>query len=734
MYTITISQLKPTIVFLSTYPPRECGIATFTQDLLQASTTFLGPLVDCKVAALNLSPLDTYTYPPEVEWQIDQNNKKEYRALAKIINSDSNISGAIVQHEYGIFGGVDGEKILSFMETCTKPMLVTLHTVLPKPTRHMRNLTGKIIRLASTIVVLTQNSKEIVEKLYPQSQSKVFVIPHGIHTSTFSDPKKYKEKLELKNHTIISTFGLLSRGKGIEYAISALPPVIKKYPSLLYLILGQTHPVVRRNEGEQYRLTLEKLVTKLGLEKHVKFYDQYLSLSDLLEFLKATDIYIATSINPNQAVSGTLSYALGAGRAAISTEFAQAKEIITKKTGRLVPIKNSQALTNALLDLLSDQKKLRKMHKNAYAATRPMLWSNVAEKYTSLLTRTVIPFLKLDHLHAMTDDFGLFQFAKLSAPNKAFGYTLDDNARALIFCSWQIQQTKTKELEKLITIYLSFIQKCQQPDGSFINYIDFVNKSPTLQNTTEDLEDTKARALWAVSEIMSNTMLSQEIQQQAKDIFLAALSRKIQPTHLRACAFAIKAFSLALPHLPSKRNELIKDIQTYAHALTTALRKNSVKSWRWFESDLNYNNAILCESLFIAGNVLKNDVYTRQGILSLEFLISKTFSKTYMPIGHAKWYKNKQKRSNYDQQPEDPAAMILALLTAYTYTGDTQYKKLAITCFSWFLGNNSLKKALYDDKTGGCYDGLHPDRVNLNQGAESLVSYLMASAMIQQLQ
>lgn len=724
---------KSTIVFLGTYPPRECGIATFTEDLLKSSQKLLGSSVECKVAALNLSPLDTYKYPPKVEWKIDQNSKEDHVNLAEIINDDAHITGVVIQHEYGIFGGVDGEILLSFMKKCRKPMLVTLHTTLPKPSPKMQSVTAKIIEFASTIVVLTERSKAIIENLYPESLGKVFIIPHGIHPSILSDTKKIKAKLELENRIVLTTFGLLSRGKGIEYALRALPKVIKIYPSVLYLILGETHPIIRRDEGEKYRLELARQIAKLGLEKHVKFYDQYFTLPDLLEFLKAADIYIATSINPNQTVSGTLSYALGTGLAVISTEFAQAKEIVTHETGRLIPVKNSAALTEALLDLLSDEKRLEQMHLNAYRMTRSMLWSNVAEKYMRLLNRLIIPPIKLTHLRKMTDDFGLFQFASLSVPKKDSGYTLDDNARALIVCSWLIKQKRTHELETLLKLYLAFIKKCQLPDGSFVNYIGFADKCPTSQNNDENLQDSRTRALWALGEIITNQTLSADIRGQAKKMFLLNLELGTELTHLRAKAFAIKSFALVLPILPEKRILLLAKIKEYADSLLNALSDNSIKSWRWFESDLSYNNALLSESLLIAGDCMKNDNYTNQGLLSLQFLISKTFSETYIPIGHARWYKNKQKRSNYDQQPEDPASMILALASAYNYTGKEHYKKLANKCFSWFLGYNSLNKSLYNSKSGGCYDGLHPDRVNLNQGAESLVSYLMSCFMIMQL-
>jgi len=703
--------------------------------LVSYCVKFLEGRILCKVAAFNITPLDTYTYPPEVEWEIDQNNKQEYIQLAKTINEDVTISGIIIQHEYGIFGGVEGEKILTFMQRCVKPMLVTLHTVLPFPSLKMKNVTEKIIKLSCNVVVLTLNSKEIIERIYPESKGKVIVIPHGIHPTSFSIPEKYKEKLELGNHIILSTFGLLGPGKGIEYIIHALPDVVKKYPSILYLILGKTHPVIRRRNGEQYRIRLSRLVTRLSLKKYVKFYDQYLNLNDLFEFLKATDIYIATSTNPNQAVSGTLSYALGAGRPVISTQFAQAKEIVTPDIGKLIPIKDSPAITRTILDMLDDQKNLKKMSQVAYKKTRYMLWSNVAKNYINLLSETMVPILKIDHLIHMTDHFGLFQFASFSKPNKDFGYTLDDNARALILCSWLLKQTYTKDLVNLIEIYVAFINKCQHKDGSFINYIGFKDKSPTAQNNIEDLENAQGRALWALSECICNNTLSSKIRNEAKRMFLKALPKCSKLTHLRAQAFAIKSFTLAYTFLPKSQTNLLNYIKKYADSLLYSLKQNSHKSWQWFEKHLQYSNGLLPESLLIAGTITKNSNYYDKGILTLDFLIRKTFSSNiYRPIGHSHWYKNTKMRSEYDQQPEDPASMILALEQAYNTSHNEEYKKLAKKCFSWFLGKNTLHLSLYDIKSGGCYDGLHPDRVNLNEGAESLVSFLMSSYVISKLQ
>lgn len=726
---------KPIVVFVSTYPPRECGIATFTQDLLRSSRRYVGTQIVCKVAALNHSPLTHYVYPPEVAWELNQNNKTEHLNLAKTINNNLLISGVILQHEYGIYGGENGENILLFTENCRKPLLVTLHTVLPDPTPKMKTVTSRIIRSADIIVVLTENSRKILETVYPFAIGKVYVIPHGIHHTAFAPTDKTKKKLKLTDSTILSTFGLLSRGKGIEYVIRALPEIIKHDPSVLYLVLGETHPSVRREEGERYRLELIELVNKLHLKKHVKFYDQYMDLDDVIEFLHATDIYLSTSINPNQAVSGTLSYAMGAGCAVVSTAFAQAKEIVTPKNGRLVPVKDSAAICIAVQDILHDRNQLEHMRQNAYDSTRSMLWSHVAEEYANLLTQLVLPPINLKYLKKMTDDFGLFQFATFGVPDPTFGYTLDDNARALIVINQLISQNgHVKGFQSFVTKYLKFIATCQQADGSFINYIDHLHKQPTEQNQAEDLSDAMARAIWAVAETMRNSFLSSDIRKAAEQIFLRTLPRIEGLPHLRSRAFIIKGLVAAYDDLPDHQPELYRLITSLADALASALKLHTTESWTWFEDHLRYNNAILPESLLLAGKFLDRSEYFELGIASLQFLINETFATNmYAPIGHAHWYQRNEERSYYDQQPEDPAAMILALTTAYKLTGYISYKNLADKCFSWFLGNNSLHQPLYDYETGGCYDGLHPDRVNLNQGAESLLSYLLARLAINEI-
>ena len=713
---------------MGTYPPRECGIASFTKDLLQSSRKVLDKNISCRVVALNHTPLDHHVYPSEVQWEINQENTEEYKAFAETLNHNPLVSGVIIQHEYGIFGGKHGENILEFIENCKKPILVTLHTVLPKPTPKMKEITSRIIKQSDIVVVLTENSRKILAEVYPFSKGKVYVIPHGIHNTDFSSTEKAKKRLKLTNSTILLTFGLLSRGKGIEYVIEALPEIIKKHPSVLYVIIGETHPTVRRKEGERYRLKLAKMILELGLKDHVKFYDQYIELDDLIEFLKATDIYISTSINSNQAVSGTLSYALGTGRAVISTAFAQAREIITPNNGRLVPIKDSQAISLAVQDLLSDQNRLRLMHQNAYDSTRSMLWSNVAKEYSDLMKQLVLPPMNLKWLIKMTDEFGLFQFATFNTPNKKFGYTLDDNARALAVCSQLISQhVNQKGLLAFVRKYLAFIAYCQRQDGTFINYIDYRSKKPTVQNKVEDTSEATARAMWALSEVIKNSELPKDLREKAKQLFLLSLPNVKNIPHLRAKAFIIKALVQIETALSSHKKEASSLINEFSTSLANSLQEHSDNSWHWFEDLLAYNNGLLSEALLLGGSYLKNQTYIDLGISSLQFLIDNTFSKNmYIPIGNAHWYQQSRERSYFDQQPEDPASMIFALTLAYKLTNYESYKNLAHQCFSWYLGNNSMRLPLYNYETGGCYDGLESDRVNLNQGAESLVSYLLA--------
>jgi len=724
------------IVILSTYPPREDGIATFAQDLLVSLKKITSGSIRFAVAAINPSSAEKHSYPPEVRWQLNPDSISDYRQLARTLNKDPTITSIIIQHEYGIFGGTWGDNLLAFMKDCQKPMLVTMHTVMATLLDdNMRRIQDDIVNLASAIIVLTERSKKILLEFYPDSQSKINVIPHGIHPFAFITPSEGKKDLKLSKYIVLSTFGFLSRGKGIEYVIQSLPPVVKKYPNLQYLILGETHPNVRRQEGESYRLELIDLVKKLKLIKNVKFYDQYLELDEILAFLKATDVYISTSTNPNQAVSGTLSYALGSGRAVVSTKFSQSQDFVTPDVGILVPPNNVNAYSEALLQILSDENKLLKMDFQAYIKTRNMAWPNVGLNYLKILDTisppkavksSLLSPINLSHLKKITDKFGLIQFTQIDKPNKRFGYTVDDNARALVLMNMlALHQYPNRSLvDRLSGIYLNLVQFCQADNINFVNYVSSKKKF-TILNQKEDSESWYARALWGLSFTFYSQVLPQPLISQTLSLWNKSLpsSKKILSPHAQIIMIRSLFYG--------SRPDLIKP---YAESLVKQYKKSSDSNWNWFETCLTYDSGSFVEAMFLAYQATSKKEYLNIAIKSLDFLIGVCFwEEVYVPIGQKNWYFKNKDRSIFDQQPEDTLAMIMALSKAYQVTSLPRYRDLAIKAYSWFLGNNILGVPLYNSKNGGCFDGLNPQGVNQNQGAESQLSYLLSRLIISDL-
>jgi glycosyltransferase involved in cell wall biosynthesis len=721
------------IVYLSTYPPRECGIATFAQDLTQSIDATFNPRIKTKIIALNTSKSDSYIYPSKVIYQIDQTDKKTYVKAAEKINSLPQVKCVNIQHEYGIHGGKWGSNLIKFLETLNKPVVMTMHTVSPSPDPYMYKVTLKIISLVDKIIVLTEQAKEVLINRYQIDHEKINVIPHGIHPVLFTYPKKIKRKIGLNNKLVLSTFGLLSRGKGIEYVIKSLPEVVKRYPNVLYLVIGQTHPVVRRREGESYRRELLKLVKELKLTDNVKFYDRYLSLNEIIKFLQATDIYISTSLDPNQTVSGTLSYALGTGRCIVSTSFPQAKEIINEHNGILVNFKDPQGYSNAILKLLNNSSRLEDMYLYAYTSTRNMLWSNIAISYLNVFNKAApqisiedknLPLIKLEHLRRMTDSFGLFQFAKYTHPDPKYGYTIDDNARALIVAASLYQQNQTHPALNLTQTYLNFIQQCQK-NFRFLNYVNYQQELLNDENHKVDLADSNGRAVWALAYLISLSKIPKSIKKQAGFILSKWVEHYQSDTSARYNAFVIKGLVCLQPR--HKFSNYKKIVEESADFLCKIYQQNSDENWKWFEDSLTYANGILPESLFLAYRLIRKDIYKEIAEESLNFLIKNSFQgPIYVPIGQNNWYKKGSERNLYDQQPEDITAMVQALKAAFKITKKRIYKELMFKTFYWFLGNNLLGVQIYDKKTGGSFDALTPNGVNLHQGAESTVSYLLA--------
>ena len=721
---------------MSTFPPRECGIATFTKDLIDSMDKKFNPALKSEVLAINDNGSSIYNYDGKVSFQLDQNDMEGYISIAKKINDREDIKIVNVQHEFGIFGGNAGDHLLPFLEKVKKPIVVTFHSVVPNPDENKKRIVAHIFRKASAIVVMAKESVRILKKGYGVNDSnKIFFVPHGVPQVPF-DSKNSKEKVHLEGRIILSTFGLMNKGKGIEYAIKALPPIVRKFPQLIYLIIGETHPQVRKREGESYRNSLVNLVEELGLSDNVRFYNKYLTLAEIIAYLNATDIYISPSLDENQIVSGTLSYALGCGKAIVSTPTVYAKEVLAKNRGILVDFRNPETMGNVIFTLLSDSKLKKELEKNAYELGRKMIWPNVAAEYLRVLNKVTrlredtvkkFPAIKLSHLISLTDNVGVIHHAKHSIPNRKTGYTLDDNARALIAATKHYNIFKSQKNVELIKTYLSFLHYAQKENGIFHNLLDYERKFLDEEGS----EDSYGRALMASGFVVSSSV-PENIRATAKFIFDNAVRSVYQLKFLRAKAFSI----IGLYHYfkKYKNKDIVEKAKMLADSLADAYRENSANEWKWFEPYLTYSNGKLPESMFLAHSITKDKKYLEIAKESLDFL-SKTLivNGKLVLIGNRGWYYKEGERAFYDQQPVDAASMVHSFLTAYKITKRKAYYSNAVLAFNWFLGKNSLNQMIYDEATGGCFDGLSQDTLNLNQGAESTISYLLARLSLEEI-
>lgn len=721
-------RIQNTIVYVSTYPPRECGIATFTEDLAAAFDARFNPATKSRVVALNENPVSLYNYAPKVMDQIAATNVEQYVVLAEELNRREDVKLINIQHEFGLFGGSWGEYLLPFLQVIQKPVVTTFHCILPNPETRLKDIVRFISLKSKAVIVMNARSRELLQQKYGVPRSKIFLTFHGIPQTPFEPSEKFKANLGLKGKTILSTFGFLSRDKGIEYVLRALPAIVKKFPNIMYFILGATHPIVRREEGESYRNLLIREVERLGLKNHVKFYNKYLSLDELLTYLKATDIYVSPLENSRQSVSGTLSYALGCGRPIIATATEYAKQIVRNDVGILVEPRNVPAFGRALDRLLGDEKLVKAMGTRAYESTRKMTWPNVAAEYFRIYKKFVdisaeekkLPPVKLDHLMRLTDDFGILHHAKYSKPERRYGYSLDDNARALIVCVHYYERYPSAELLALISVYLKFMRFVARPGGSFAN---IVNSRHERDSTKDD--DVQGRGIWALGYAAAADFLPAEIRDGAGRMFRRALVNIPKLQSPRATAFAIIGLYHYLKRFPNAK--LLRSFRKLADGQVALYRQNASDDWPWFEDQLTYSNSKLPESLFYAYELIKKTEYLKVASSALKFLSEVTFEpKYYAPIGHNGWYLRYRKRAYFDQQPEDTASMVETKLVAYRATKDKRHLDDAYKAFQWFLGRNHLNQTVYDEVTGGCYDGVGKEGMNLNQGAESTISYLLA--------
>jgi glycosyltransferase involved in cell wall biosynthesis len=719
------------ILYMGSYPPRECGIATFTRDLTEAIKKRCPPSVKTKICAMNRNSVNIYNYPKEVIFQIGDSNIDEYLETAKKINETEEIKLVNIQHEFGLFGGEYGSYLIPFLELLTKPVVITMHSLLPGPNERLRRVVKSLAERAVCLVVMNSKGINILREDY-EIDTEIAVYPHGIPTVPFNHVLEEKKKLNFQNKIILTSFGLISSGKGYEYVIESLPEVVKQFPNTLYLILGETHPVVRKQEGEKYRNYLESRVKALGLKDNVKFYNKYLTLKEILQYIGATDIYISPSLDPNQITSGTLAYAMGCGRAVISTPFLHAQDIVTEERGLLTEFREPQSFTNAIIKILSNPELKKTMERNAYVYSRPMTWPNVALSYVNLFNKHMnmsqdyqLPEINLNHLNRMTDDFGMIQFSNHEVPDLMSGYTLDDNARAMIVCCMHHQKFKERTQVNLIRTYLKFMDYVQQEDGKLFNVVSGDKEI----NIKQWSDDAYGRAIWSLGFLLDTPSIPQELKDSALDILNKAIGIAENIKSPRAVAFII----LGLYHFNSwqESSENIRIIQKLADHLVSIYNDNASPDWPWFEEYLAYSNSKLPESLFYAYKATKNEKYLHVGQVTLNFLNTITFEKgKFNPIGQNGWYVKNGKKAHFDQQPVDAASMVQTLTLAYEITRDNEYKSKANTAFHWFLGNNSLQQVIYDESTGGCHDGLGEFSINLNKGAESTASYLLARLTI----
>jgi glycosyltransferase involved in cell wall biosynthesis len=730
----------PEIVCITSYPPRECGIATYSQDLITALQNKFGKSFKISICALE-NQTAKHNYPKEVEYVLETDKAESYIETAENINQSKTIKIIVVQHEFGLFKNNEND-FIDFLNQLNKPIIMVFHTVLPKPDETFKRLIKNINIAVQQIVVMTKASAKILIADYDIYSDKITVIPHGTHLVQHLDKEILKEKYHLSGRKILATFGLLSSGKCIETTISALRIIVKRYPDVLFLVIGKTHPNVFKDEGEQYRDSLETKIKALHLEHNVKFINQYLPLNDLLEYLQLTDIYLFTSKDRNQAVSGTFSYALSCGCPIISTPIPHAIEVLQNETGIIVDFENPKQLARKVIELIEDVNYCTRISANGIHKLAPSAWENsaithsmlfdtISEKGLSLQYK--IPEVNLNHIKKLTTPFGMIQFSIINQPDLASGYTLDDNARALVAMCQQYKLTNDKTCLEYIRIYFNFIKFCLHEDGYFLNYVDS-NKQFTKQNNETNLSDSNGRAIWALGYLIAiSDNLPFDLGEDAKATMKLSLSNVLKIHSPRAMAFIIKGIYYANLKNKSETNLVIGE--HLANKLVQMYKHEANENWQWFESYLTYGNSILSEAMLCAYLTLGTPIYKEIAILSFEFLLSKIFTKDSIKvISNKGWMHSGEEhiRKIGGEQPIDVAYTILALSKFYDAFGDEEYSCKMKIAFNWFLGKNHLNQIIYNPCTGGCYDGLEEDYVNLNQGAESTVSYLMARLTLEQ--
>ena len=722
--------MQSEIIFVATFPPRECGIATFTKDLSDSIRNKFGNKTRIRIVAMEDAKSGSRVYPKKIFLKINEGNIGHYAKAAKKINSMKRIKIVNIQHEFGIFGGEMGRHLIKFMELLDKKTVLSFHSVIERPDEKRLRLVQRLVGLSDKVVVMTGNAKEILCNFYSIPADKIEIIPHGVPSFGFSAGKeRTKKKFGLIGKKVLMTFGMLSRGKALECVIKAIPEVIKKHPDAVYLIVGKTHPKVIAQEGESYRNELKAIVNNLGIRENVKFVDKYLTLHEIVELLTVADVYLAPSLDKKQICSGTVSYALGAGKAIIASMNRYNEEVLSGKRGIIVENNSSREFAKNILLLLSDGGLKLGFEKRAFEYSRNMAWPNVSTKYFNIFENLAVfesdyfsklPKISFRHLFNLTDDFGIIQFADFIYPIKDSGYTLDDNARALSVAISAYDRFKSKRLLRAADTYLSFVEQSQTDTGFFHNIANadrvFVDKVGS--------EDSFGRAVNSLGRVLKST-LPKSYKLRAKNILGNAFENDIISPRAQADTLIGLSFATGLMNVP------INQVNRLINSLISKFEVKKDGDWTWFENYLTYGNSVLSEALFEAEVLDKSKKIKDVAMASLDFLTKTHFiDGKLVPVGQEGWFHKNGSKSLYDQQPIEAAGMTSAYLKAFNSTKKFSYLKNARKSFEWFLGRNVANQVIYDESTGGCFDGLTKNGVNMNQGAESTICYLNARLSI----
>lgn len=732
------SEKEIKMLIVSSYPPRECGLATFSNDIVNSVKKVFGNTLPIEVCALENNKRQ-YKYGDEVKYSISSSSMEDYRLVAEKINERNDIGLVCIQHEFGLHGGDYGDYFLVFLLALNKPIVTVFHTVLPNPDEKRKKVVQAIVDLSNRIVVLTNKSQEILLTQYGCQRAKTNVIPHGTHTVLWEQKELLKNKYHFSHKIVMSNFGLVSENKSIETVLFALPEIVKKHPEVIYMVIGKTHPEIIKREGEKYRQKLMDIVQELQIEKNVIFINEYLELKQLLEYLTLSDIYLFSSKDPNQAVSGTFAYALSCGCAVISTPIPHAIEALEGGNGILLKsFDNPKEFQEAILNLVENKEKRIEMGKNAYALSQATTWENIAIKYGLLFgeltnkeedLRFNFPPIKLDHIKELTTDYGMLQFSVFSEPDPESGYTLDDNARALINMVMYYSHSQDKDTLRLSNIYLNFIEEIQREDGFFDNYKNF-NRQLTLQNSDVNLEDANGRALWSLGYAISyKEILPLDLILRAENCWGKAFQKIHEINSPRAIAYTLKGLYYYYTVHPEESVRVY--IEKLANKLLELYNINSDEYWCWYEDYMTYVNNVLPEAMMFSFLATGEPKYLKIATVTFDFLLSHYFMKGQLKvISNRGWFKKQNERFFYGEQPIEVATTIITLDLFYQVTGNVKYKEQLEVAFNWFLGNNHLKQIMYNPENGASYDGLEDKTININQGAESTLCFFKAQLIM----